>query len=131
VKLNMVKRGWKTKRLGTSELRLLLTSYIRPSLSSWAPGQFHFLHPASDSWLVVTQTLRNSNFPLTWSNFHFPSDHLIIISNIIIKNYYCYFCFIIIHLVIGGRYQLGNCPVSCSSSNIYFISFHSTLFSFI
>ena len=47
------------------------------SLSSWAPGQFYFLHPASDTWLVVTQTLCNSNFPLTWSNFHFPSDHLI------------------------------------------------------
>ena len=51
---------------------------------------------------------------------------------------FCYLCFSIIiiiiiyllfYLVLGARYQLGHCPVSCSSCNIYL--FYFTLFFFI
>ena len=77
VKLNTAKRGWKTKRLGTSELLLLTSSYdffLYPtSFNSWAPGQFHFLHPASDSWLAVNQTLCNSNLPLNRQYSYSPT----------------------------------------------------------
>ena len=52
---------------------------------------------------------------------------------------FCYLCFSIIiiiiiiyllfYLVLGARYQLGHCPVSFSSCNIYL--FYFTLFFFI
>ena len=41
-------------------------------------GMWRFL-PIFDEYsrLLVTRTLFNSNFPLTRSNFHFPSDHFL------------------------------------------------------
>ena len=38
---------------------------------------FEKCHLIIYSWLPVTWTLYNSNLPLTWTNFHFPSDHFL------------------------------------------------------
>ena len=40
-----------------------------------------------------------------------------------------YYYYLLFYLVLGARYQLGHCPVSCSSCNIYL--FYFTLYFFI
>ena len=108
------------------------SAYLYPTcFSSWAPGQcLYFLHPVSDSQLAGTRTLCNLNLPLTWSNFHFLSDHLrlnwlgmgVLLLLLLLLLIY----FLLIFYLSGTR-TLCNLNLPLTWSNFHFLSDHLRL----